>query len=33
MLPLPVVFNETVRGEPAVATVEYTPLGTVIAVQ
>ena len=31
--PVYTVFNETVKGEPVSATVEYTPLGTIICVQ
>ena len=31
--PVYTVFNETVKGEPATATVEYTPQGTMICIQ
>ena len=31
--PVYTVFNETVKGEPATATVEYTPLGMILVIQ
>jgi len=32
-VPVYTVFNETVKGEPATARVEYTPSGTMVLVK